>query len=150
MHCNHCDRDVLSIDGTCPGCGRTLSDQAPAAPGSLHRDLLAIAIDARAKGASYGEIGTHLTNAGVDEEVKRQIMAEVEGRTPAGQERQNRSEMRHGLVWLIGGIAVTGITYLMAANSREGGGYVIAWGAMLVGGLRFLVAVIRTISSPRR
>jgi hypothetical protein len=40
-------------------------------------------------------------------------------------------------LWLFGGIAVTVGTYI-AAEERGGGYYVVAWGAMLCGGLQFL------------
>ena len=40
-----------------------------------------------------------------------------------------------GLLWCIGGIAVTMITYNNASN---GGTYIIAWGAILFGGIQFL------------
>ena len=40
-----------------------------------------------------------------------------------------------GLAWLVGGIAITAFSYLAAVNSG-GGSYVIAWGAILFGGIQ--------------
>ena len=47
-----------------------------------------------------------------------------------------------GGLWLIGGIAVTAMTYAAAAQS--GGRYVIAWGAILFGGIQFLKGLGRS------
>jgi hypothetical protein len=51
----------------------------------------------------------------------------------AGATRQ----MAIGLAWCIGGIAVTVATYAMAANGPGGGTYVVAWGAIIFGMIRF-------------
>ena len=45
--------------------------------------------------------------------------------------------MRSGALWCLGGLLVTGITYTMAANSPAGGTYIIAWGAIVFGAVRF-------------
>ena len=42
-----------------------------------------------------------------------------------------------GGLWLLVGIVVTAGTYLVAAEGG-GGRYIVAWGAMLFGGLQFL------------
>lgn len=46
--------------------------------------------------------------------------------------------MAVGALWCIGGIAVTAYTYSLAAASPTGGHYLIAWGAILFGGIQFL------------
>lgn len=46
-----------------------------------------------------------------------------------------KTEMIKGLLWLIGGAIVTGITYSAAA---PGGSYYVFWGAMAYGAFRFL------------
>lgn len=47
-------------------------------------------------------------------------------------------EMVKGVLWLVGGGALTGITYAMA---RPGDTYVVFWGALAYGGYRFLRAL---------
>ncbi|HVK79208.1 MAG TPA: hypothetical protein VM915_01215 [Verrucomicrobiae bacterium] len=45
----------------------------------------------------------------------------------------------YGILWIFGGLAVTVITYSAAA---PGGVYIVAWGAMLFGGLKLAGALI--------
>ncbi len=46
--------------------------------------------------------------------------------------------MRSGAAWCAGGIIVTFITYIVAASGPFGGTYVIAWGAIVWGAVRFI------------
>ena len=48
---------------------------------------------------------------------------------------QARSDIRVGAFWLIGGIIITIVTYSMSAT---GGRYIVAWGAILFGGIQLL------------
>lgn len=52
--------------------------------------------------------------------------------------RQASRDLTYGGLWLLGGIAVTGISFSIAASSAHGGTYVIASGAMLFGAIRLL------------
>ena len=45
--------------------------------------------------------------------------------------------MVRGALWCFGGLAVTLFSYLAAVNSPYGGTYVIAWGAVVFGAVRF-------------
>jgi hypothetical protein len=56
---------------------------------------------------------------------------------PATEAPAGGRDVLYGGLWLLGGIVVTAGTYL-AAEERGGGRYVVAWGAMLFGGLQFL------------
>lgn len=47
-----------------------------------------------------------------------------------------------GALWCVGGIAVTAVTYNMA-SSGGGGRYVIAWGAVVFGGLQFMAGLLQ-------
>lgn len=49
-----------------------------------------------------------------------------------------RSQMMVGLCWCVGGIVVTVISYTAAASGPGSGSYIVAWGAILFGGIRFL------------
>jgi len=48
-----------------------------------------------------------------------------------------------GALFLIGGSAVTYLTYEAAAFSPGGGTYFVAWGAILIGAIRFIAALIQ-------
>jgi hypothetical protein len=48
-------------------------------------------------------------------------------------------DMRVGGLWCLGGIVVTAVTYSAASG---GGSYVIAWGAIVFGGIQFIRGVI--------
>jgi hypothetical protein len=45
--------------------------------------------------------------------------------------------MLYGSLWCIGGLAVTAVTYQIAAEDG-GGHYLLAWGAILFGAIQFL------------
>lgn len=47
-----------------------------------------------------------------------------------------------GLLWCGGGIAVTALTY---SNASDGGTFVVAWGAILFGGIQFLKGLFHSI-----
>lgn len=47
-------------------------------------------------------------------------------------------DLKVGALWCIGGIIVTAVTYSNATASPSGGHYIIAWGAILFGGIQFL------------
>jgi len=49
-----------------------------------------------------------------------------------------KRNMFFGAMWCIGGLAVTVITLAAASQGQGGGTYVIAWGAILCGGVQFL------------
>lgn len=60
---------------------------------------------------------------------------------PPTPEELHRSDgeksMTQGVLWLIGGVAVTGLTYIVAAGRPTGGHYIIAYGAIIFGIVQF-------------
>ncbi|MEW5956176.1 MAG: zinc-ribbon domain-containing protein [Chloroflexota bacterium] len=56
-----------------------------------------------------------------------------------------QKNMLYGALWCIGGIVVTAASYDAA---QPGGTYIIAWGAILFGGLQFLAGVVQYLTSP--
>ena len=140
--CPHCGQPVVVKNGRCPNCECEVKGVPVSEREALKKTIVAKALAARAKGASFGELETGLVNQGVGVELVKEIMLEVRGQPPEGVAARNHRELRHGLYWLVGGILVTVITYSSASSSPGGGTYVIASGPMIVGGYRFIKALI--------
>lgn len=63
-------------------------------------------------------------------------------------EEANRSANRNiafGLLWFIGGLLVTAITYSAVANG--GGRYIVTWGAIIFGLLQFIGGLVSNFGS---
>ena len=161
--CTYCGREYLDEATVCsldhqplesvgspsttaapPASNGDLNDEAAAQRVALKQKISAMAGAARTKGASFGEIETELIKSGVDEELIREIMLEIEGKTPQAMAEKNEMEMRHGIYWLLGGFFITVVTYMMAHSSENGGMYVIAWGPVVAGGIQFMRAVLKS------
>ena len=67
--------------------------------------------------------------------------AEVEASEDSGVENPRRALgeklMRRGVIWFVGGLAVTLFSYLAAISSPYGGHYVVAFGAIIFGLAQF-------------
>jgi hypothetical protein len=86
--------------------------------------------------------GTSLLPEGAAEPSPQRIAARI--RVPSSPERQ----MLYGGIVCVAGIVVTGVTYL-AASGPGGGTYLVAWGAILFGGLRFFRGLTGKNPTPR-
>lgn len=77
----------------------------------------------------------------------------VPKRGPSREEReaqkQGDHDLVHGALWLIGGLVVTGVTYL-AAEVRGEGYYLLAWGPIVFGGIQFLSGLYRSVHGHRK
>ncbi|MCW0218846.1 MAG: hypothetical protein OJI67_11040 [Prosthecobacter sp.] len=82
-------------------------------------------------------VNPHLKNVGYDP--SRQYMRGSRRRVKAYQEKRAQRDMTVGGLWFFGGLAVTVFTYLSSAG---GGTYVVAWGAILFGGIQFFRGVL--------
>ena len=147
IECPYCWQKVLVTDGRCPSCNTEIEGAPVSERELLKRKIIAKARESRAKGATLGEIETGLINEGLDAEMVKQIMEQVPMEEVEPVSESDNREMRHALYWLVGGILITVVTYSMASSSGGGGTYLIAWGPMLVGGIRFFKALA---SSNRR
>jgi hypothetical protein len=56
-----------------------------------------------------------------------------------------RKNMLYGALWCVGGTVVTAVTLSMASS---GGTYVVAWGAILFGGIQFFKGLYQFVNAP--
>jgi hypothetical protein len=78
------------------------------------------------KGVAPRSIEKSLTDQGLDAEAAAVVVMQATNRV-------GRKNMIYGLLWCIGGIVVTALSY-----------YVLAWGAILFGGFQFVCGLIQS------
>jgi hypothetical protein len=137
--CPHCSTRVLPMTGqVCPACRKNVDappDPKPK-PERVEADAYSLAAEQMLNGVAPSRIEKVLTERGLDAEAAATVVGKLE-QTRAGAARQaGKRNMLFGASWCIGGIVVTAITY--EAASQSGGTYVIAWGAIVFGGIQFL------------
>lgn len=135
---------VASPSATTAPSASNADDEAAEQRHVLKQKISSIAKAARAKGASFGEIETELIKLGIDEQLIGEVMMEVEEKTPQAIAEKNDLDMRHGVYWLLGGLLVTVVTYMMARSSENGGIYIVAWGPVVAGGIQFMRALLNS------
>ena len=74
----------------------------------------------------------------VDQQTRQAAFAAQAVEHHAEYKKQSFKSMLIGLALMTVGIVVTAGTYAMAASSRGGGRYVVTWGLIIFGGLRFV------------
>jgi len=65
--------------------------------------------------------------------------------TPAGNRSDGVGSMVIGGLICLVGIVVTVVSYSAASSSSRGGSYVVAWGAILFGGIRFFKGLFQSM-----
>jgi hypothetical protein len=94
-------------------------------------------------GLSGPQIESHLIEKGLDQQAAAIVVRNLaELRTNAYKEA-GKKNMLYGALWCIGGTVVTVITLAAASG---GGTYVIAWGAIIFGGIQFLRGLYQYLS----
>jgi hypothetical protein len=96
----------------CTYCGRENSDDAP----------------------TCKECGTEFFSASGDAQISQ-------AREPETPRAAAHNRMVSGALWCVGGIVVTVFSYMFAASGPGGGTYIIAWGAIVFGAIRFFRAL---------
>lgn len=85
-------------------------------------------------GVAPAEIEHKLIEQGLDAESAATVVNNLKEARVKAIKEAGQKNMLFGALWCIGGILVTAITYSAAAG---GGTYVVAWGAILFGGVQF-------------
>ena len=87
------------------------------------------------EGKSKDKIRTELNAMGLNQDTASTVIENVfRSRKKAHREAGARNIIV-GAAWCVGGIAVTALTYELASG---GGVFVVAWGAILFGGIQFI------------
>jgi hypothetical protein len=147
VNCPHCSTRVLPMPGqVCPACRKNVDappDPKPK-PAQVEPDAYKLAAEQMLYGVAPSRIKRTLTERGLDADAAATVVEKVDQARTSTLNRAGKRNMLFGASWCIGGIAVTAITY--EAASQSGGTYLIAWGAILFGGIQFLHGLFQSAS----
>lgn len=93
-------------------------------------------------GVKPAEIERQLAEKGLDADSAKVVVENLIKAKGRAEYDSSIKNMIYGALWCIGGWAVTAATYSAAANANGGGKYVVAWGAILFGGIQFLGGLV--------
>lgn len=110
----------------------------------LIEQVYEFAAQQRSMGQSGPEIKQALVAEGLDEESASVVVENIEQMEREGARSAGTKNMIYGAIWCIGGTVVTVATYSAASG---GGSYVVAWGAIIFGGVQFLQGLVQSFSS---
>jgi DNA-directed RNA polymerase subunit RPC12/RpoP len=145
VNCPHCKTRVLPMkERRCPACGQNVDTKPPEpTPRQVAESAQTFATQQILAGADPAEVRSSLTRSGLDAASAARVAGRANQLKAAARREAARSNMYHGALWCIGGIAVTAMTYRAAAGAG-GGPFVIAWGAILFGAIQFLRGAIQS------
>jgi len=98
-----------------------------------------------AQGQSAAEVQRQLVERGIDAKSAAIVTQSLQLQHRAARREQGKRNMLKGGLWFVAGSLITGITYSLVSGS--GGSYVMAWGAILVGGGQLLQGVYQYMRS---
>jgi hypothetical protein len=141
--CPHCLTRVLPMkERRCPACGQNVDTNPPEPTREqVQKAALGVATAQILLGADPADVRANLTHGGVDAHAAARAVANANQLKVAARLQAAKTNMFYGALWCIGGFAVTAITYQAAAAG--GGRYILAWGAILFGGIQFFRGVIQ-------
>ncbi len=94
-----------------------------------------------ARGKRPAQVIDGLAAAGMDKGDAIKLVFKVEELVGEAKRKQARKKMITGALWCGGGCLVTIFTYAAASRSG-GGGYVVAWGAIIFGAWQMIQAAM--------
>jgi dolichol kinase len=84
------------------------------------------------------EVKKKLIQMGLDDEMADIIANKVNQKVSLAIKEKSDKDILHGALWCGGGLLITMLTYAAASN---GGIYILAWGAILYGGIRLFKGI---------
>ncbi len=146
VNCPHCSTRVLPMPGQiCPACRKNV-DKPPEPESKREQEVKAayrLAAEQVRSGVPVPKVAQALTERGVDARAASTVAIDLEKARVRALQEAGRKNIFFGLCWCAGGLAVTVFTYNMAA-AGGGGRYVLAWGAILFGGMQFLRGILQS------
>ncbi len=148
VECPHCSTRVLPMAGrTCPACRKNVD--APPEPKPTPEDLAKAAAvynaaDQIRQGVSPAQVQKSLTAHGVNAADAANLVGDLNRAKREANLVVARRNLVSGAICCIVGIVVTGFTYLASSNAG-GGTVIIAWGAILFGGLQLTRGLVQLV-----
>jgi DnaJ-class molecular chaperone len=119
-------------------------EQVPPSNEEIIRNLITFAAEEVAKGKKSSEITDEITRMGIPFDVSTQIVKQVFEYRSRVKSRAGGKQIGCGLLMLIVGGIITGITY---ASAKEGGSYIVTTGLLVVGAINLIVGLFRWFTS---
>jgi len=149
VNCPHCSTRVLPMTGrVCPAYQKNV-DTPPAPepePEQTVESVYNIAAEQMSNGVGPARIAKVLTERGLDAESAATVVSNLEQLKARAHREAGRRMILTGVFFGIAGLVVTTLTYSMAA-SVGGGTFIIAWGAILFGGIEFVRGFIELLKA---
>ena len=85
------------------------------------------------------ELRNELEQKGLDKESSARIVSDLEMQIEEARKAKAKKDINYGALWCFGGLAVTLFSYAAASG---GGRYVMAWGAIIFGGIQLVKGLV--------
>jgi hypothetical protein len=118
------------------GCEQELTEE------EMVRAVYEFAAEQMESGASELRIQAALIHNGLDKESAMIVVSNLTKMRAEAVGAAGKKEMLYGALWCIGGTAVTAVTYSLAS---EGVPFIIAFGAIIFGGIQFFRGLVQWI-----
>ena len=92
------------------------------------------------KGVPHVDVRGVLVERGLDQETAARVILNLREAQSSFVRALGRQNMMHGAIWCFGGIAAT---VASRAAATGGGLYIVAWGAIVLGGIQFFRGVLQ-------
>lgn len=150
VECPHCATRVLPMAGRmCPACRKNVDTEPAPVPTPEQVAPAAaywLASDQIRQGTAPAKVQETLTARGLDARSAATVVDRVKQVEASATQAAARRNLMWGAMLCFVGIVVTVITYRMATN-WGGGTYVVAWGAVLFGAVRFVRGLFQLAST---
>ena len=119
---------------------------APAQSGDqFAQDIFGFAAQMLKAGARRAKVEAALLERGLDKSSAALVLDNLFAARAKALKDAGLKDLITGLLWAVGGVVVTAVTYSLASSGSGGGTYFVAWGAVIFGGYQALRGAFRMI-----